>query len=163
MSNQPEPDNFLRNIAFIVIAFFTLSLIYVSEPAGPFSLFFKSALVAIIKMCLWAADYVHDLGESIFRDWQSDPQHRFPFPARPPLHIVYALKGCEFVADMLRYIGSLLARGAISFRNHGSANPFTLWPARILLTTRGLFLNYEGFVVSFTSTWATKVWPFSLT
>lgn len=163
MSNQPEPDHFLRNIAFIVIAFFTLSLIYISEPAGPFSLFFKSALVAIIKMCLWAADYVHDLGESIFRDWQSDPQHRFPFPARPPLYIVYALKGCEFVADMLRYIGGLLARGAISYRNYGSANPFTLWPARILLTTRGLFLNDEGLVVSFTSTWATKVWPFSLT
>lgn len=163
MSNQPEPDNFLRNIALIAIAFFTLNLIYVSEPAGSFSLFFKSLLVAIIKMCLWAADYVHDIGESIFRDWQSDPQHRFPFPARPPLYIFYALKGCEFIADMLRYIGSLLARGAISYRNYGSANPFTLWPARILLTTRGLFLNDEGLVVSFTPTWATKVWPFSLT
>lgn len=116
-----------------------------------------------MKLCLWAADYVHELGEGIFRDWQSDPQHRFPFPARPPLYIVYALKGCEFVADMLQYIGSVLARGAITYRNYGSANPFTLWSARILLTARGLFLKNEVLGVSFTPTGATNLWPFSLT
>lgn len=158
-----EPGHFLLNIGFVVIVVFILSLIYVSEPAGLFSLFFKSVLVTIIKWCLWAADYAQELGECIFKDWQSSQQHRFPFPARPPPYIDYAIKSTEFVADMLRDIGSLLAWGAISYRSYGSANPFTHWPARFVLTGRGLFLSDEVVHLSFTPTWATKLWPFSLT
>lgn len=156
-----EPNHFLRNIGFVIIFVFTLNLVYVSEPAGSFSLFFKSVLVTIIKWCLWVADYVQELGEGIFKDWQSDQQHKYPLP--PPPYIDYAIKSTEFVADMLRDLGSLLACGAISYRNYGSANPFTHWPARFVLTGRGLFLSDEVVHLSFTPTWAMKLWPFSLT
>lgn len=168
MSNRQKPDHFNRNAFLIVSVIFIINLIYISEPAGPFSLFFRSALVTSIKLCFSVADHVQELGESVFRLW-ADQLHTFPFPARPPHYVVYALKISEFGADLLRYVGSFLASQAISYRNYGSSNPFTNWPARFVLTAGGLFPPNEVLDVSFTPTWATNsptwasnLWPFKL-
>lgn len=160
MSNGQETDHWLLKFAVIVSAIFTLNLILISEPAGSVSLGFRTVLVAATKFCLRVADYVQEIGEGTLREWQEDPQHRYPFPAKIPHHVGYALKGSAFAANMLRYIGSFLASGAISYRNYGSGSPLSLWPARILLTARSLFLSEEVLNVSFTPTWGTSLWTF---
>lgn len=157
MSNRQASNRSLRNAVFTVLAVFLINLIYISEPAGPVSQLFHSAMVFSTQTCFSVADYVQEFGDGIFEEWQLDPQHKDSLPEKPPHHVVYALKSSEFGADMLRYIGSSLASQAISYRNYGSSNPLTLWPARIVLTARGLFLPEEALNLSFTPIWATNL------
>lgn len=146
---------------------FILNFILLSEPAGEASFIFRTGLVAAMKFCLQAADYAQETTRQTLIEWHKSPQYkaftRFELAydnPRPPLHVRVALYGCEFGDHMLRHIGSLLASAAISYRNYGSASPLTVWPARFLLTARGLFTPEEVLNVSFTPTWATNLWSF---
>lgn len=153
-----------QNVAIIILVVLALCAIYLLATAVPVTMPFHSNLVAGIKWCFSAADYVQELGEGPLRDWQTNIQYKLPISARPPLHIAYAYKSSRFAADVLREAGSFLAAKVISHRNYGSSNPFLPSPARIVLATRSLFLPDEVLRVSFTPTWVPNVWSkFSLT
>lgn len=161
MGKRQEARHFYRIVAIMSFILFILVNVYIfGEPAGSLSTFCLSTLLATVRSCFSAADYFQELGRRTFENWQADPRHRYPFPAHPPAYIAYSQRSLEFVATVFRYIGSSLASQAISYRNYGSSNAYTLWPARLVVTARGLFLPDSLLNLSFTPAWATNLRSF---
>lgn len=146
-----------RDVVVVILSVGLLNsiLFYAAEPGGAFIRFCHIALVESIRLCLWVADCLQRMGEYFFRAWLEQPQNRWPNVAQPPRYLVYGVKAAEFGANLLRYLGNFLARGAISYRNDGGVHG--PWPARFVITARDLFLPDSVQKLSFTTTWATDV------
>lgn len=162
MGTGSKKDHLLRNAVLIILGVFLFNLIYVLEPAGPFSRLFHSAQLAGIKACLSAADYVEGWGQGVAKEWYGNRPTWLYFLFKKPPRVVYALESSRLGSDALRYVGNSLASHAASYRNYGSANPLTDWPARIVVTARGLVLPDEPLCLSFTPAWAMNLWPSGL-
>lgn len=143
------------DVAIVILGVGVLNfvLFYASTPGGLFIQLCQIAQVESIRLCLWVANCLQKMGGSLFRTWLNQLQNRVPLVAHPPRYVVYSVKAAEFGANLLLYLGNLLARGAISYRNNGGVHG--AWPARFVVTARDLFVPGSVQKLSFTTTWAT--------
>ncbi|POS71623.1 hypothetical protein DHEL01_v209989 [Diaporthe helianthi] len=142
-------------ITIITISLLGMILLYIMEPAGLFVQWLHIMWMASLKRCLRSADYFETISEDLVKTWHESTDQRWPYILKPPRYLIYAVNLSQWSAAFLRLVGDFMARGVITYRNNGAV--LRSWPARFVVTTRGLFARDWIRTVSFSPTWARHV------